>query len=154
MRRRSSAAILQDVESLGQRIDLWRQQRQKKGSMPDRLWQQAVELAHTHGIYATARDLPVDYGTLRSKVERARQPSATTVDGELASTEGVPIEEEPAPPFHFVEVRAAERLEPGTAREVTVELVAPDGASLTIRQSGGSSFDVATVVESFRRRGA
>jgi hypothetical protein len=38
--------------------------------MPPALWDAAVSLARTHGVYAIARVLRVSYGTLKQRVEQ------------------------------------------------------------------------------------
>jgi len=85
--------------------------------MPPALWEAAVSLARTHGIYAIARALRVSYETLKRRVE---QPPG---GGSLGRQE--------AP--DFVEIPVAQLVPSSEATGTVVELTAPDGARLVVR---------------------
>jgi len=120
------------VAGLRVRIDQWRRTRATR-AMPEELWSRAVALARTHGVYAVARVLGLNYGTLRSRVGAGRQGAG---------------EGEPNTPA-FVEVPVVAGA--GTAPSV-VELWRGDGARMTIRVA--HELDVAELSAAFvgRRR--
>ena len=51
MSRKSGMARMARMEQVSQRIKHWRETREKRGRMPERLWAAAVALAHKHGIW-------------------------------------------------------------------------------------------------------
>ena len=62
------------MEPVRRRLERWRRTRAHRGSpIPDTLWAAAVTLGRQHGLYQTARALPVDYGALKKHVEAAAQ---------------------------------------------------------------------------------
>ena len=118
------------LSALRRRIDAWRRTRVTR-AMPEPLWAEAVSLSEVHGAYAVARDLGLNYGTLRSRQAEALERRDT----------------DPAPSFLEVPVRV------GAPHEV--ELVRNDGARMTIRVGHGHALDVAELVWVFlgaRRR--
>lgn len=103
------------IHSVRRRLAHWRQTRpHRRAPIPAAVWAAAVRLARQHGVYQTARALPISYGALKAHVERANR-----VDQET-------------PPPTFVE------LTPGPARPVSecvIELDAPRGTT-RVRVSG------------------
>jgi hypothetical protein len=66
------------LASTRRRIARWRETRAYRGAaMPAALWAAAVALARRHGLYTTARALPVDYGALKKRVNAAGAARAT-----------------------------------------------------------------------------
>jgi hypothetical protein len=117
------------LAALRRRIDAWRRTRVTR-AMPEPLWAEAVSLSEVHGAYAVARDLGLNYGTLRSRQAKALERGAG----------------DPAPSFLELPVRAS-------ALHEEVELVRGDGARMTIRV--GHALDVAELASAFlgaRRR--
>jgi len=105
--------------------------------MPPALWEAAVSLARTHGIYAIARALRVSYETLKRRVE---QPPG---GGSLGRQE--------AP--DFVEIPVAQLVPSSEATGTVVELTAPDGARLVVRlPDGAHNLDVLRLADTFWRR--
>jgi len=51
------------------RFEAWREARQTRTRIPDRLWKLAVKLAVAHGLNRTASVLKLDYYSLKRRVE-------------------------------------------------------------------------------------
>jgi len=67
-----------DLMQARSRFDVWRQRRQGRDRIPQRLWALAVRLVRRHGLSRTATALRVDYYSLKKQVEMAAaavQPS-------------------------------------------------------------------------------
>ena len=53
-------------------LERWRRTRPyPRAPIPDRIWADAVALARQHGVYETARALPIHYGALKQHLEAA-----------------------------------------------------------------------------------
>jgi hypothetical protein len=108
----------------------------KGARMPDELWRGAVSLAGVVGVYATARGLRVDFGSLKRRVE------------------GVSGERFVGVPEGFVELPPIDALDVSSSRGPEVELSGSDGAKLVIRLAPRQPVDVVALAEAFWRRGA
>jgi hypothetical protein len=53
-----------------ERLDRWRRKREKR-TIPEELWELAVELAADYGVYRTARALGLNYESLKKRVPAA-----------------------------------------------------------------------------------
>jgi len=105
--------------------------------MPPALWEAAVSLARTHGIYAIAQALQVSYETLKRRVE---QPAG---DGPLGRKE-VP---------DFIEIPVAQLAPSTEAVGTVVELTGCDGARLVVRlRDGDHHLDVISLANDFWMR--
>lgn len=138
MKKERRSALVARARGVRDRIERWRQTRDRLGRMPEDLWEAAVALARTHGVYATSQVLRVDYGTLRHRVCGAVSDGR---DGEARSG-------------GFVELSAARLV--GTAGQppTVVELSDIDGSRLMIRLGGCDRLDVAGLADAFWRRRA
>jgi len=68
-----------DLMRAHRRFEAWRQQRQGRERIPQRLWALAVRLVRRHGLCRTATALRLDYYSLKKQVEATAgpvQPSA------------------------------------------------------------------------------
>lgn len=127
------------IEELRGRIDGWRQSAPKSRNMPEELWKDACTAAKRLGASRVARALGVKYETLKQRVlasgaagigaEAAVQPSGT----------------------QFIELTGFSTVSRTPADEAVVEVVAADGARLTIRLRG-AGLDVGALVSAFRGR--
>lgn len=123
------------LQQLRRRIEHWRATRRKHGPMSADLWDEATSLARSLGVCPVSRALGVGYGSLQQRVLAGRSAVRTA----------------PSKP-RFLELSGAQLV--GTpAAGATIEIVAGDGARLTIKLRAGSALDIAAVVQSFRRRG-
>ena len=68
-RRRSP--IGEEFVHLQARLAEWRKVHPRRSPLPEEIWAAAVELARRHGLYRTARALPIDYGNLRRRLNIA-----------------------------------------------------------------------------------
>ncbi len=61
---------IESIASLGTRIEEWRQAKTRRAEpMPQALWDGAVALADVHGVYATSRELRLNYDHLKKRLE-------------------------------------------------------------------------------------
>jgi len=72
---RKSAPIGEEFLELRHRLAEWRKDHSPRTPLPDDVWKVAVELARRHGVYRTARSLPIDYVRLRKRVNGATPPT-------------------------------------------------------------------------------
>ena len=76
------------LEDARRRITRWRETRTHRGApMPAALWAAAVALARQHGLSTTARTLPIDYGSLKKRLNATaagRVPAPAFVELPLA----------------------------------------------------------------------
>ena len=81
------------LEQTRRRITRWRETRTHRGApMPAALWTASIALARQHGLYATARTLRVDYGSLKKRLgtaEAGRVPSPAFVELPAARPTGL-----------------------------------------------------------------
>jgi len=60
------------IEQVRQQLQHWRDTRpHRRAPIPSSLWAEAVALARQHGLYQTARALPIHYGGLKKRLEAA-----------------------------------------------------------------------------------
>jgi len=68
---RSKTPIPEELLTVRTRLTEWRKSHPHRSRLPEELWTAAVELARRHGLYRTARALPIDYAGLRKRLESA-----------------------------------------------------------------------------------
>ena len=73
---RQKAPIAEEFLQLRTRLAEWRKIHPRRTPLPEEIWAAAVELARRHGLYRTARALPIDYANLRRRLNGA-SPAAT-----------------------------------------------------------------------------
>jgi len=150
MKRSADGSGGAEIGRLRQRIEQWRKTRRTRGPMPAALWAEAIALARKEGLYATARELHVDYGTLKWRLERSPEQkvapkAATKPAGKPARAPNATVQQTGRPTF--VDVAPAFGL--SSTSGASVELVRRDGAKLTIRLTAGESLDVVGLVREF-----
>jgi hypothetical protein len=74
------------------RFERWRQSRQRRSPIPERLWAVAVAAAKTHGVHRAARTLRLNYTDLKRRAGMADGAPAWTPFVELLS---VPVPRSP-----------------------------------------------------------
>ena len=141
MRAKRRSGISVDIADVCERIDRWRATRTKRSPMPEPLWDAAVSLAKTHGIYPIARRLPVNYESLKGRVAAATRAR----EGRVATRSVA----------SFVELPPTALL-PGALPPTgpSVELGDARGATLTIRLGSGERLDVVGLASAFWTRRA
>ncbi len=120
-----------DIAALRERVERWRQTRASFGPMPAELWTEAEVVARRRGLYATARGVGIDYGTLAKRLNSQPERSGRT--------------EEVA----FVEWSGAEVLGRAPASGTVVEMSDGSGRQMTIRVDGAGPVDLAGIVAAF-----
>lgn len=75
---RKQAPIAEDFLDLQRRLAQWRSSHSRRSPLPDEFWTEAAGLAGKHGLYRTARTLPIDYAHLRKRVRSAARPVTVT----------------------------------------------------------------------------
>jgi hypothetical protein len=73
---RKRSAIGEEFLELRARLAEWRKSHPRRCPLPEEIWMAAVELARRHGLYRTARALPIDYASLRKRLNRAAPVAA------------------------------------------------------------------------------
>lgn len=151
------------LESLGQRIRAWRFREGKSYfSMPTPLWDEAVAAARKYGLRSAAKMLGLNRDDLKRRMgllpetvpddpPQVTTPKAQNDELEVIELPGVaaalcapPPAPEPGP---IVESSVA--VAPCTDGEAVIEIVAADGAKLTVRLPV-AQLDVAALVHQFR----
>ena len=74
----NNTPITEDFLDLRQRLAEWRTNHPRRTPLPEQFWTEAAELARKHGVYRTARSLPVDYVNLRKRLGGAVERQAAT----------------------------------------------------------------------------
>lgn len=67
---KDQAPIPTDLAEMKLKLAEWRSAQPPRAPLPDSLWQSIIELARKHGLYRTAKSLPIDYGTLQRHCNR------------------------------------------------------------------------------------
>ena len=72
----NNTPIADEFLDLRQRLAEWRSLHPRRAPLPEPFWSEAVALARKHGVYRTARSLPIDYANLRKRLGVAAQQRA------------------------------------------------------------------------------
>ena len=132
---RGATAGSVDVEQVRAQLDLWRRTPGHGRGIPEEIWQAATHLARARGLYRVSRELRLNYQSLQRRV---------------AAGGGHPSPRAADPPV-FLD------LGPGllnAAAGCVVDLVAPDGARMTVRLSASVSESLAALAAAlWSRRG-
>ena len=86
MNARKTGDLPVDLENTRRRLEQWRQRHQAPTPLPESLWAEAVKLAGRYGVSRTARALRVGYYSLKDRVEKATNSSATGSPAASAAT--------------------------------------------------------------------
>ncbi len=130
------------LQTLSDRIEAWRSARPRTRPMPEALWNEAVSMARRLGVFRVSRALRLNFDTLK------RRAGATSTR-ERSSQEATRAPILPAR-TDFVEVKGLAKVGvAGRTHEAVVEVVAGDGARLSIRLKCAST-EVAALIRAFR----
>jgi hypothetical protein len=120
-----------ELRALQKRVEGWRRVGGGKGSrIPEGIWQEAVALSRTEGVWATSRALRFNYERLK-KASFAMTP--------------------PAPTTKFVALEMPPMV---NGLQVVVELAGADGEQMRMHVTGASTADVILLTATFWRRRA
>jgi len=138
MARRARPELPTAVTELRNRIEHWRQTRERRTTMPPDLWAAAVALAKRHGVYRVAHGTGVSFDGLKRRIAEAAGRGVTV-----------------SPAAAFVELSGAHLLSgPMSPGPGMVELSDAAGMRLTIRLGREVELDMAGLVAAFRQHGA
>lgn len=130
------------LEGLRDRIEAWRSMRPRTRAMPEALWDEAVSMARERGISRIARALGLSFDALKRRAGSGDAPGRRRRSVLSAPT--------PAARTDFIEVKGLAQVSPAAvSQETVVEVVACDGARLSIRLKCASA-DVAALIHAFR----
>ena len=118
------------LEGVRRRFEQWRRTRQSRSRIPQSLWTAAVRMAGMYGLHRTARALPVEYYSLKKRVEQR----SAAIGGS----------QESGPVTAFVELPP-----PLGACDCTVELEDRDGSKMRVHLKGAAVPDLAALCRSF-----
>ena len=113
-----------EIVVLRARVDAWRSTKKRGARIPDALWEAAVELATTHGVYDVSRGLAVDHSKLKRLVTESEQRR-----GEV-SVEFVELQE-------LFSTELQELFSSTTRAPAVVEMRRADGASFRVELPEG-----------------
>ncbi len=132
MRRRKKAKIPTELAGVRKKFDRWRETREKRGPIPEGLWNLAVIMAKKYNLYLVSGVLRLNSGTLKRRLAADSDPNKCSQNSE---------------PSRFVEldVSQIQMCPPITPAECVIELEAPSKGKMTIRLSGKHNFDAASL---------
>jgi len=124
-----------DLERVRTELALWRRTPGRGRGIPEEIWQGAIQLAQDRGLYRISRDLRLNYQSLQRR---------------LAAAGSNPPPKAAHPPV-FLDVGRGHL---NAAAGCVVDLVAPDGARMTVRLSASVSEGLAALAAAlWSRRG-
>ena len=127
------------IERLHEQIELWRDTREQRCAMPERLWQQAVRLAKGHGVYPVSKACNLHFGNLKKRLQASmgdRGEAGTAEDFSFVELEGVNLES----------------LQPRPVA-VTIQVIDERGASMKVEYRDPERLDMIEMMRYFWRRG-
>ena len=124
-----SASTMDEVRK---QIEHWRKTRPRRCRMPEHLWQSAIGLAQSQGIYAVSQGLYISYDRLKAQVDAA---------GKGRKNKGVRKRQE----AEFVELVPAMAVTSPPGATV-LELVGAGGTRLIVRVAGAAGADVVALI--------
>jgi hypothetical protein len=123
------------LEGVRRRIERWRQTREVRSRIPDRLWAAAVQMARAYGVNRTAQTLRLDYYGLKKRVEQKTVGAANATEAKSTS--------------RFVELAPFSSAGPC---ECSLELENVGGAKMRIQLKSITMPDLAAISQTFWNR--
>jgi hypothetical protein len=120
------------VERVRKRFEEWRRTRKARSRIPDSLWAAAVEIAGTYGLHRTARALPVEYYSLKKRLEQQSAAARRSYERQ-------------GPGTTFVELSPV----PIGACDCTLELEDTTGAKMRVHWKAATPPELAALCRSF-----
>ena len=125
-----------NLEEVRDKFQLWRNNKQGRGRIPDALWQGAVELCKDHSIFNVCRTMRLNYTDLKHRVQGTEKVAAPS-SGYCSE---------------FVEVDFRQSML--SSSECVVELATPNGAKMKMYFKGQQrGFDAVALSKAFWRQG-
>ena len=128
---KQTATVPAELEELRQRLNAWRQKPDRENRIPESLWQEAANLARTHGVSLVAVVLGLSYTALKQRTTN----SSTNVAVASQAT--------------FVEVGM---VPPPAGSECLVELRDSRDCRMNIRLEAGATGALVALAQAFWRR--
>lgn len=119
------------LEAVRRRFEQWRRTHRPRSRLPNGLWAAAVKMAGVYGLYRTSRALPVEYYSLKKRVE-------------LQAARG---RHKPGPVAAFVELPPPAPI--GTC-ECMLELEDAAGSKMRVSLKAAAPPDLAALCRAFR----
>ena len=129
-------ALPPPLEAVRRQFAEWRKTHTLRSRIPEALWTAAAKVAGTYGLHRTARALPVEYYSLKKRVER-RSAAARK-------------RHKPGPAADFVELPPPA---PTGACDCTLELEDAAGSKMRVHLRAATPPDLAALGRSFWDRG-
>ena len=111
------------LEQVCGQFEYWRQTRQKRCPIPEKLWRAAESLYPEYSLYHISKALRLNYTDLKQRLEQ-KQPGF------------IPP---PIKPSEFIEVKINPAIHP---LECLVEMEDPSGAKMRMHVKGGAGLDL------------
>ena len=132
MPRKSQPIPAQSLSEVKEQFKTWRKTRISPRPIPKKLWAAAVDLTARHSISQIAKELVVDYSTLKKRAAVKKKDTAAKMS-----------------PADFIEVN----LEPPiTVSECIVEMQDISGAKMRMHFRGKTDFDLLELAKAFWRK--
>jgi hypothetical protein len=132
MPRKSQPIPAQSLSEVKEQFKTWRKTRISPRPIPKKLWAAAVDLTARHSISQIAKELVVDYSTLKKRAAVKKKDTAAKMS-----------------PADFIEVN----LEPPiTVSECIVEMQDICGAKMRMHFRGKTDFDLLELAKAFWRK--
>ena len=119
---------------LQKQLEQWRGGQPPRSKLPESIWQSAVEVAQQYGIYAAAKALRLDYGTLKKRVLGSAAPRRQTAPASAA----------------FLELIASPR---AAVEDCFVEFESSRGDKMRVQWKASAPPEWATLLGAWRRTG-
>jgi hypothetical protein len=131
MNRKALPPLSPECEELRERLEHWRNTREKRSRIPDDVWESAARLAREHGTNRIARALRLSHATLKNRMN--------------GSGEHRTAKRKSGPAFVKLDV-----CQLGSSEAYVVELAKRSGEQMRIELKGGALQDILTLMEVFR----
>lgn len=125
-----------DMESTVAAFKNWRTTRKKKCPIPEPLWRMAVNLAKHYSLNIICRNLGLNWGTLRKKIDQLSGNAQASVCESLSFVELKLNGDDLRSPFAH-------------SRNCAVELIRPDGVVMKIFASNDSPLNLSELYKTF-----
>jgi hypothetical protein len=143
MESEAQSAAQHKLDEVQREVGQWRQTRPRSKEMPKELWESATLLAQMLGVNTVVRRLGLNYSALKQRV----------APGGSESRRGKREEGSPrANRKGFIELSKVPLLGIPPNDEAVVEVMAKDGARLSIKLKAGNHLDVTALVRAFQER--
>jgi hypothetical protein len=130
LKPREKPSLRNHFKSVRRRLERWRKTRTHRSPIPEAIWASASELASEYGLAKTARELRLDYYSLKERVQ------ASTITGEAQAQTS------------FVELLPQVSAAPC---ECTIELEDGSGAKMRVHLKGTTLPDIVGLNDGFWR---